>query len=125
MNEQNLQRMGVLVEEYREQRVALKLMILDLNKIKEKIETLFPETIDKRYIMYFEQKVKSATGIFFAILEIRKEISKNIKDEMEMIRKIDPGGAAEDDLSDISEIAYQVESLQKESLKMIGGGKNG
>jgi hypothetical protein len=120
MDELISERMDILIKEYREQRDALKLMILDLDKIKEKIEKLFPESLDKRYIMFFEQKVKTATGIFSAILDIRKEISKNIKDEMEMLRRM-PGDGS-NDLTDISELADQIEKHQKDSLKLIEGG---
>ena len=70
--------------------------------------------------MFFEQKVKTATGIFSAILDIRKEISKNIKDEMEMLRRM-PGDGS-NDLTDISELADQIEKHQKDSLKLIEGG---
>ena len=121
MDEKKIELIDGLVTEYREQRVALKIMIQDLEKIKEKVDTLFPESIDKRYVRFFEEKVKSVTGLFSAILGIRKEICNNIKDEMEMIRRID--GNSEEDLGDISELASQVETYQKESYKLIEGGK--
>jgi hypothetical protein len=121
MDEKKVEQLNELIVEYREQRVALKEMIKDLEKIKEKVDTLFPESIDKRYVRFFEEKVKSVTGLFSAILGIRKEICNNIKDEMEMLRKID--GNKEDGLGDISELANQVESYQKESYKLLEGGK--
>jgi len=118
------ERVEELIKEYREQRDALKVMIVDLEKIKQKVNTLFPETLDKRYAMFFEQKVKAATGLFSAVLDIRKEISKSIKDEMEMVRKIDTTDK-EDDISNIAEIASQVAELQKESqLKSVKRGSN-
>ena len=64
------ERVEELIKEYREQRDALKVMIVDLEKIKQKVNTLFPETLDKRYAMFFEQKVKAATGLFSAVLEM-------------------------------------------------------
>lgn len=79
---------GLLVE-YKNQRDSLLGLITELEKIKSKVEMLFPEQLDKRHAMFFEQKVKAVTELFKSILEIRKEISKSIKDEIEYRRKVD------------------------------------
>ena len=127
MEENN--KIEVLLLEYREQRDALKVMIQELEKVKEKIDKLFPDSIDKRYLYAFEQKVKSATELFKAILEMRKEVSKNIKDEIEIRRKLGEGGTGENDeesLMSIAKIAKKVEELngtreQKEKIIRMKG----
>lgn len=79
-----------LLVEYRDQREALKILIDELEKLKKDIDKLFPERLDKRYLGgLFDQKIKAATEMFKAILELRKEIAKNVKDEFEMRRKLD------------------------------------
>lgn len=102
-----------LLSEVKEQRNALKLMILDLEVIKGKIDKLFPETLDKRFVRFFEEKVKSATGLFNSILDMRKEITKSLKDEIEIRRKLD--GENDDGLGDldIQKLASKVEKLNK------------
>ena len=103
-----------LLSEYKEQRDALKIMIEELEKVKAKIDRLFPESLDKRYIYAFEQKVKSATELFKAILEMRKEVSKNIKDEIEIRRKLGGANGEEEDgdsILSIAKIAKKVEEL--------------
>lgn len=118
-----------LLSEYKEQRDALKVMIEELEKVKSKIDKLFPESLDKRYIYAFEQKVKSATELFKAILEMRKEVSKNIKDEIEIRRKLGEGGTGEEDedsMMSIAKIAKKVEELngpreQKEKIIRMKG----
>ena len=113
-----------LLSEYGEQRTALKEMVKELELVKAKIDKLFPDSIDKRYLYAFEQKVKSATELFKAILEMRKEISKNIKDEIEIRRKLGEGGTEEEEMN-IGRLAKRVEELmpkqQKEKIIALKG----
>jgi len=107
-----------LIKEFVDQREAIKLMIADLEKIKEKVNQLFPEQLDKRYIRFFEEKVKSVTELFRVILDMRKEIIKNTKDEFEVRRRLN---SAEDDtdlegIFDIKKIAEKVDKLRKEKI---------
>jgi len=84
MSELNNDVLLELIAEYKEQRDSLKKMIIDLNLIKDKIDKLFPENLDKRYIRFFEEKMKSVTSLFSTILDIRKEIMKSVKTEFEL-----------------------------------------
>ena len=102
-----------LLSEYREQRKALKLMIIDLEKLKDKIDKIFPDSLDKRYMRFFEEKVKSATGLFSTILDMRKEINKSIKDEFEIRRKMKGADGDSEDDADIIALAEKVEALNK------------
>jgi hypothetical protein len=106
-----------LVEEFKENREALKFLIKDLESLKSKIDSIFPENLDKRYMRFFEEKVKAATQLFSAILEIRKEISKGLKTEIEMRNKIDLDDDSVGDLvssADIRNLATRVEKFTSE-----------
>ena len=106
-----------LLNEYIEHRAAIKSMISDLEKLKEKIETILPESLDKRYKFFFEEKIKTITQLFSSLLDMRKEISKSVKDEIELRRKItketDRDDSGFEDLLDIRKIANKVEKFQK------------
>jgi len=112
-----------LLEEFRKQRDEVLKMIVDLEKFKEKIDRLLPDTLDARYIRFFEEKVKSATELFRAILEMRKEIQKSLKDEIDLRRKIDieDSGIGIEETIDIRKIADRVEEFRKKSdaLKVV------
>lgn len=84
----NIDKIEDLIKEFHQNREQLKEMILDIEKVKEKIELLLPDSsLDKRYTYLFEQRVKAAFSIFSTLLNIRSEISKSIKDEFELRRK--------------------------------------
>jgi uncharacterized protein YukE len=102
-----------LLIEYKEQREELKTMIIELKKFQDKIGKIFPDSLDNRYVRYFEEKVKAVTELYKAILDIRKEISKNIKDEMEFRRKISPKNSEDDDMNDIRKMVQVVEQYKK------------
>lgn len=106
-----------LIEEFVEQRNSLKKMINDLEEFKSKIDTLLPDKIDKRFIRFFEEKIKAVTELFKAILDIRKEISKITKDEFELRRKIDID-VEDDDIEgfDIKRIADKVDKIRKQNI---------
>jgi len=107
-----------LIEEFVEQRNSLKKMINDLEEFKSKIDTLLPDKIDKRFIRFFEEKIKAVTELFKAILDIRKEISKITKDEFELRRKLQSNDDDDDigDSFDIKKIADRVDKLRKKKI---------
>jgi len=107
-----------LLEEYNNNRQELKKMIQDLEKVKEGIESLFPERFDVRYRRLFEEKVKAATELFKALLDMRKELSKSLKDEIEMRRKLDQ--QQEEDMEvqfNVRALADAVDKMNKEKHK--------
>ena len=136
---EKVQIIKTLIDEYKDNREALKILIKDLEKLKEKIDTIFPENLDKRYMRFFEEKVKAATQLFSAILQIRIEISKGLKTEIEMRNKIslDENDKSNNLLTqeDIREMAKQLENFQKSEINKkanvidinskIGGVENG
>jgi len=100
-----------LLIEYRENRNDLKIMLEEIKEIKDKIDSLFPEKLDNRYTRFFEEKVKTASEMFKTLLDIRKEISKSLKDEIELRRKITNESQKEFDI-DVRELAEKIEMLK-------------
>lgn len=104
-----------LIVQFEEQRKSILDMIDKLESIKEKIDILIPDSLDKRYIRFFEEKVKTITNLFTTLLEMRKEISKNLREEIEIRRKIT---MKDDDFDldksfDIRKIANTIDDFRK------------
>ena len=60
-----------LLNEFREHRNAIMSMIEDLEGIKSQIDRLIPASLDARYVIFFEEKVKSITELINALLDMR------------------------------------------------------
>jgi len=113
------ERTELLLKEYDEQRMALKNMISDLEKIKVKLDILFPERLDARYIRLFEERMKSISALFQILLEVRKEILKSVRDEIEIRRKVDIEKELEDSLENIRDLAKKVEKFQRDEKLLL------
>jgi len=124
-----------LLVQYKEHREAIQKMISDLEVLREKIDKLFPEgTLDKRFLRFFEEKVKSTTELYKTLLDMRKEIGKSLKDEIDIRRKIEKDEGGEEggweDLLDVRKLAKKIEGFQtkskavKEKVTVLEGGKN-
>ncbi len=113
----NSKRIETLLEEYEVQRNELKSMVKDLEELHASIDRLFPQKLDSRYNHLFQEKVKATTEFFKAILDMRKEILKTVKDEVEMRRKLDLGEEDTDVANsvDIAGIAKKVKKFQDKS----------
>lgn len=109
-----------LFVDFKEQRDELKKMIIDLELVKSKIETLFPDALTARNRFFFDEKVKTATALFSSFLEIRKEIIKSIKDEIDLRRRFE---LEERELEmgddEVRRIADKIEQLSGVKLTMI------
>lgn len=112
-----------LLDEFEEQRIEIKAMISDLERLRGKIDLLLPEQLDARFMRFFEEKVKTLTSFFSILLDMRKEITKNLKEEIELRRKFkDEGelGGIEEYL-DIRHFASKVEDFRRKKAKMQKG----
>ena len=108
-----------LLAQFQVQRDEILKMVGELEVIKGKIDQLIPNQLDKRYFRFFEEKVKAVTGFFNILLEMRKEITKTLKDEIELRRKVK---IHEDDFDpekdlDLHSIASKIERLNKKKVK--------
>ena len=104
-----------LLAEFKDHRDAIMAMVKDIERLKEKIDSIIPESLDKRYVRFFEEKVKVATEFFKTLLEMRKEIQKSLKDEIELRRKIDVDerSLGVEDIIDIRDLAGKVDDFRK------------
>ena len=105
---------------FEDNRKAIMDMIGDLEKLKDKLDTIFPETTDARHMRFFEEKVKAVSSFFNVLLDMRKEINKSIKDEIEVRRKTE-GKDAEvnlEELLDIRQASRKIEDFQEATQKM-------
>jgi division protein CdvB (Snf7/Vps24/ESCRT-III family) len=109
-----------LFTDFKEQRNQLKTMIIDLEVVKSKIETLFPDALTARNRFFFNEKVKTATALFSSFLEIRKEIIKSIKDEIDLRRRFE---LEERDLEmgddEVRKIADKIEQLSGVKMAFV------
>lgn len=111
----NDEKIAALLEEFEVHRNEVKNMINELEDIRSKVDSLIPTSLDARYIRYFEEKVKSITGLFNALLEMRKDIIKSVKDEIELRRKIQIREEDMDleDVIDVRKLAGQIEDFEQ------------
>lgn len=109
-----------LLNEFKNHRDAIMDMIDRLEGIKNQIDRLIPERLDARYVRFFEEKVKSITDLFNSLLDMRKEITKSLKDEIELRRKIDLQDEGKDvgEIIDIRKLAAKVEKFKNAQEKM-------
>lgn len=122
INNADLQKQKIenLLVEFTNHRNAIKEMIEDLEGIRGKIDRLIPETLDARYIRFFEEKVKSVTNLFNSLLEMRKEIAKSVKDEIDIRRRM-KDKTMDVDLEDLFDVRSMVEKIDefKDKTKKI------
>jgi len=104
-----------LLAEFKEHRGAVMQMVQDIEVLKQKIDKLLPESLDARYVRFFEEKVKTATEFFKTLLEMRKEVQKSLKDEIDLRRKINikDDSVEIEDIINIRDLADKVEAFKK------------
>ena len=117
------QTLEILLNEFKDNRESLKKMIDDIEKYKEKLEVIFPEKLENRYKKFFEEKIKAITAFFGALLDIRKEINKSLKEEVEMRRKLEKNDEDFENEINIRDLASKIEMMNKgEYLENVGNG---
>lgn len=116
----NEQIIDELLTEFKGHRDAIMDMITDIEKLKAKIDTLIPDKLDSRYVRFFEEKVKTATEFFKTLLEMRKEIQKSLKDEIDLRRKVnvDDSKLGIEDIIDIRKMADKVEAFTQKKVQL-------
>jgi len=123
IKDEQQERIDFLLKEYDDHRDALKSMIVDLEKIRAKVDMLIPDSLDARYMRFFEEKVKSITGLFNSLLDMRREIAKSVKDEIEIRRKIKGDDELIDieDMLDVRSMANKIDKFKEETAKVHKG----
>jgi len=123
VKDEQQERIDFLLKEYDDHRDALKSMIVDLEKIRAKVDMLIPDSLDARYMRFFEEKVKSITGLFNSLLDMRREIAKSVKDEIEIRRKIkgDDDLIDIEDMLDVRSMATKIDKFKEDTEKVHKG----
>ena len=110
-----------LLTQFAVQRNAIQSMIDEVEALRTQVSQLFPETIDARTRKFLEEKVKTMVGFYNVLLDMRKEISKSIKEEMDMRRRLTDEELDLEDvdsLLDIGSLAKKVEKFQDQKIKI-------
>lgn len=109
-----------LLKEYDDHRDAIKIMIVDLEGLKVNIEKLIPTQLDARHIRFFEEKIKAITSLFSTLLEMRKEIAKSVKEEIEIRRKVERSDSEYDleDVFNVRDFADKIDDFKQEQKKL-------
>ncbi len=124
-NQENLQDNVIndLISEYTNCRLSIKKMITDLEELTQKLILLFPDHIDNRYRHLFEEKIRTVTDLYKALLDLRKEYSKSIKDEIELHKKMKNEDENDEELGvDIATLANKLQiafEKNKEKNEML------
>jgi len=110
-----------LLEEFTKVRDSIYKMIEDVEVISANVKDLFPEKFDARYRMIFQERVKATTEIFKTLLDMKKEITKNIKDEIDIRRKIQSGDKFEqiEELINMSDMMDKIEEFESKIKKTV------
>jgi hypothetical protein len=109
-----------LLKEYDDHRDAIKVMIKDLEALKENIDRIIPTTLEARYVRFFEEKIKTITSLFNALLEMRKEIARSVKEEIEIRRKVERTDSDYEleDIFNVRDFADKIDDFKEEQKKL-------
>jgi hypothetical protein len=110
-----------LLNEFQLQRDEIKDMVIEIEKMRVQVGLLFPDVIDMRTRKFLEDKIKAMVGFYNVLLDMRKEISKSVKDELEFRRRLTDDEIDLDDIDellDIGELSRTVEKFQEKKDKI-------
>lgn len=104
-----------LLEEYSESRQKIEKYIKDVEKISNKLDDIFPEKVTYRNKFILEDKIKTYTGFYTTLLNLRKEINSTIIKEIELRNKLSKESDEDEPLtkSDLRELAKQIKSKNR------------
>ena len=110
-------KIDALLSKYGKSRDELLSYLTDLDKLKTKIESIFPTTIDYRSKFVLEEKIKAMSAFFGTMLNVRQEYNRTIKDEITLRQKITDDENDDPQDIDVRAIADQVDKIQTEKNK--------
>ena len=102
-----------LLEKLGKSRDELTKYMDDVEKIRLKVDQIFPQDQDFRNKWVLEEKIKAISSFYSTLLNIRQEFNKTIKEEIEVRRKIEAGGEDGDSNIDVRSLAKMIEEQQK------------
>jgi len=109
-----------LLQKFSDSRDQLSVYMGEVDKIRLKVEAIFPSNADYRNKFVLEEKIKAMSSFFSTLLNIRQEFNKSIKEEIEMRRKLvsSENGKGKDDI-DMRELASMVEDQMNKSKPQL------
>ncbi len=106
-----------LLSKYESSRHELLSYLTDLDKLRSKVEAIFPQTIDYRSKFVLEEKIKTMSAFYSTMLNVRQEYNRSLKDEIGLRqRNIEDSSGNERDI-DIRAVADEVDKIQKQKNK--------
>lgn len=112
--------LGLLLE-FKSQRDEVVAMVEEVEDLRSQVSLLFPEKIDIRTRKFLEDKVKAMVGFYNVLLDMRKEISKSIKDELDFRRRLETEEFDPEDISeflDIHELSKKVDKFKQQKITL-------
>jgi hypothetical protein len=106
-----------LLTEFRSQRNEIKAMVTEIEALRSQVALLFPDTIDARTRRFLEDKVKTMVAFYNVLLDMRKEISKSVKEELEARRRLDNNEFDPDNIDELLDIAALSKKVEKFVVK--------
>lgn len=110
-----------LLIEFKEQREQIKGMVTEVEMLRDQMSMLFPEKINATTRKFLEDKIKTMVSFYNVLLDMRKEISKSVREELDFRRRLENEEFDPDDISDlldISDISKKVEKFKENKQKL-------
>jgi hypothetical protein len=110
-----------LLKEFKDQRDKIKEMVVEVEDLQEQVSLLFPDKVDARTRKFLEDKVKTMVAFYNVLLDMRKEISKSVKEELDFRRRLENEEFDPEDLSellDVSELSKKVDQFLDKKTKL-------
>lgn len=109
-----------LLEKITESRLKLESFSDDVERMKDKVLSIFPTDINARNKFLLDDKLKISSNFFSTLLSYRQEINKTLKTEFELITKFKPKNTNSEGSFDVRQAADEVEQvLKKNSTKKL------
>lgn len=105
-----------LIDELSQNRLVAREMLSRVKKVSQKIEVIFPQTVDYKSKFVLETKMKAIGDVMATELAIVKQIDDSVKTEFELRRKI---SGSEEDGSEVSlmQLADALDILDQRTKK--------
>ena len=81
-------RINGLLEQYTIRRSKVEDYIGEMEVLKDKVSSMFPDRVDHRSRVYLEEKIKASASFFQTLLSLTQEYNKSIVTEIDILRKL-------------------------------------
>ena len=81
-------RINGLLNQYTIRRTKVEEYIGEMEVLKDKVSSMFPDRVDHRSRVYLEEKIKASASFFQTLLSLTQEYNKSIVTEIDILRKL-------------------------------------